>query len=478
MLRNAVLLLLFVSVLSSSKAQKLVSADSVDYYSQSQIVNMGIPSNNVNNAVTVYRVEYLTAELDSSIDTASGALLIPDVSDCSMGYPLVSYQHGTVLQDRNVPSQDGSLRIGLGYASDAYVTCMPDYLGLGSNEGLHPYHHSRTEATSSLDLMRASREFLRNAGVLALNGEVFLSGYSQGGHSTMALHRYIETHSLLDSFDVKVSTPMSGAYDVSGTQSELPSDSLYGTPGYYPYIIESYQNAYGNIYDSIEEVYEAPYDSLVPIYLAGDSTLQDFNDTLPNNIYYFLEDSLLSSFYADSTRPYSHRLRIALHKNDLYRWGPERRTRIFYCGSDQQVFPKNSKVAEDSMLAYGADDLYAENINDLLGHGGCILPAGQASKKAFDSLRTKCGTTSIDANKRSVGQLQVREMTGERKKILTPFHPSRYQVFSIQGRLLKEGKAMRSPFEVDIEGLSKGVHLIRVLKKSGEISREKRFVVR
>ncbi len=464
-----------LSLSLSLKAQPLVSADSVDHYTESEMSNMGL---NPENSVTVYRITYLTAELDSSIDTASGALLVPDVNDCSGGYPLLSYQHGTVLKDSNVPSQNGSLRIGLFYSSDAYVTCMPDHLGLGSHEGLHPYHHARTEATSALDLMRAVREFFRGSGPLALNGQVFLSGYSQGGHSTMALHQYIETRSLLDSFDVKVSTPLSGAYDLSGVQSELPSDSNYGTPGYYPYIIESYQNAYGNLYDSIEEYYDAPYDSLVPIYLAGDSTLQDFNDALPNNLYHFMEDSVLDAFYADSTRPYSHPLRIALYKNDLYRWGPERRTRVFYCGSDEQVFPGNSKVAEDSMSAYGAQDLYVENVNDLLGHGGCIFPALDASKSAFDSVRVQCVSTSIPPPEETRKELEVRERSGGRKKVLTPFQKPYYQVWSMQGKLLMEGEAKGSGIALDTEEFSKGVYVIRVFSREKGHALQKRFIVR
>ncbi len=339
MLRSILALFILTLVFQPTRAQELISADSIDHYTVSEMGDLGVSAN---NPVTVFRVKYRTLELDSSMDTASGALLLPDMEDCAQGFPLLSYQHGTVVKDSNVPSQDGGLRIGLFYAGDSYVTCMPDFLGLGSNEGLHPYHHSRTEATASLDMMRASRDLLDSTGRLTLNGQVFLSGYSQGGHATMALHRYIESNSLLGSFDIKVSTPMSGAYALSGVQGKFPTDSTYPSPAYYPYITESYKKAYGTLYDSLEEYYKPPYDSLIPIYLSGDSTLGSFNDALPNNLYQFMEDSVLDAYRADSSFPYSHPLREALYQNDLYRWAPQRRTRLFYCGGDEQVYPENA----------------------------------------------------------------------------------------------------------------------------------------
>ncbi len=455
-------LLLFSTI--PGKAQKLVSADSIEHYTVNEMSNMGL---NPENPVTAYRITYLTPRLDSSTDTASGALLIPDLDSCPEGYPLVSYQHGTVMKDENVPSQNGNRQAGLHFASDAYVVSMPDYLGLGSSEGLHPFQHARTEATASLDMMRASKEFVRNSLPFSLDGDVFLTGYSQGGHSTLALHRYIETNSLLDSFDVRISVPMSGPYDLSGVQSELPADSSYASPGYYPYVIASYQKAYGNIYDSLEQIYEAPYDSLIPLYMTGDSTLQSLNNALPSNIYDYMEDSVLDKFYAD-TNNFSHPIRLDLYENDLYRWGPERMTRLMYCGGDEQVFPENAVVAEDSMNAYGATDVKAELLHSTWGHGNCILLTLSNAKNLFDSARSACNANAIRSPSRSDKELLVRREGRDRWELQAPYRPLRYRLYSIQGKPVMRGSSDRKRFRVHTGHLPRGLYVIELLGKGEE----------
>ena len=40
---------------------------------------------------------------------------------------------------------------------------MPDYLGMGESPGLHPYVHGESEATATLDMIRAAREFISDS---------------------------------------------------------------------------------------------------------------------------------------------------------------------------------------------------------------------------------------------------------------------------------------------------------------------------
>ena len=98
---------------------------------------------------------------------------------------------------------------------------------------------------------------------------LFLFGYSQGGHATAATAKYIE-ELYPDEFNVTAAMPMSGAYDLSGSQADFVDNGQpYATPGYLPYIVMGYQSVYHDLYDSIQEVFIAPYDSLMPYYLIG-----------------------------------------------------------------------------------------------------------------------------------------------------------------------------------------------------------------
>lgn len=456
--KSFIIPLSFLLLIPLSSSAQLISTDFIQHYSETQLDLMGL---NADNGVDAYRLTYGTPTPWNATDTASGALLLPTTDSCPNGHPFVSYQHGTVVKKDQVPSEDGSRQGGLAFSGRGYVVSMPDYLGLGKSDSLHPYHHAKSQALSSLNMIRASREHLDGEPEYPLSGELFLSGYSQGGHASMALHRYIETNNMLDSFDVKASAPLSGAYDLSGVQSQLPPDSTYGTPAYYPYIIASYQMVYGNLYDSIEEYYVAPYDTIIPQCLDGDTTLMEFNNALPNNLYSFFEDSILDSFYAD-TANFSHPLRLALADNDLYDWAPERKVRLYYCGGDEQVVPENSVVARDSMNTNGASDVEAQELSSNLGHSGCAPLAIQEALTLFEEERTECSTSSIPHREGKEAKLEIRRIGEDRHSVRIPSPNRPYELYSMEGKRMKSGVCKGDRFVLNTGPLPKGVYILRV----------------
>ena len=128
-----------------------------------------------------------------------------------------------------LPLEGGELFLGIVFAPGGYVVCMPDYLGLGLGEGLHPYCHAKSEATATVDMLRATRQVCDEQDI-HLNDQTFLFGYSQGGHATMAAARELELYHT-DEFTLTASAPMSGPYDISGAQTELVvSDEPYSAP--------------------------------------------------------------------------------------------------------------------------------------------------------------------------------------------------------------------------------------------------------
>ena len=99
----------------------------------------------INYDVEGYKVLYYTPNEDGDLVLASGAVFLPVNTNCDA--PILSWQHGTVVSDMGVPSQniDDSNVIGIVSASHGYVVVMSDYLGLGEGEGIHNYCHSDTE---------------------------------------------------------------------------------------------------------------------------------------------------------------------------------------------------------------------------------------------------------------------------------------------------------------------------------------------
>jgi hypothetical protein len=168
------------------------------------------------NGVKIYKVIYKTLDARGGNTICSGAIVIPDIVGKS--FPFFAYQHGTTTHRFDVPSYGSAeLNVGIIAGATGYVACLTDYVGLGDSPGFHPYIHAKSEATSVVDILRATRHYCRQNNI-NLNGQIFLAGYSQGGHSTMAAHRELEQKHA-NEFTVTASAPLSGPYDVSGVQA-------------------------------------------------------------------------------------------------------------------------------------------------------------------------------------------------------------------------------------------------------------------
>ena len=370
-MKKTLLFLFTLFILKTASAQTLVSATFYGSYTKSDIVSqLPFAFSGLDFGVDAYVITYMTTDPFGNPILASGALHVP--AGCT-NFPLVSYQHGTVLHKSAVasvnPEDVGMLAAGFGFA----VT-SPDFLGLGSSPGPHPYLHAETEATSAIDLMRVARDFMIDSLSYTLNDELFLVGYSQGGHATMALHKYIEDNNLLGEFNIKGSAPLAGPFDLAGVQFDQVADSTYAAPAYIPYMINSYQHVYGNIYNTPSDFYKSPYDVAIPPMLNGNFTLSQLTAILPNNVYQMLQDSVIQNVIADSLTN-QHPTRVAMIANSNYDWLPTRPIRMAYCDGDEQVNYQNSLVALNTMTANGATQVEAIHTLPGADHSGCALPS-------------------------------------------------------------------------------------------------------
>ena len=333
--------------------------------------------------VDVYSVIYETIDAKGQKTQASGMFAMPKNTGKTL--PLASYQHGTVLQKNDVPSRaKGSYEVGLLWAMDGYVVSMPDFLGLGDSPGLRPYIHAASEATAVVDMLRASRTLAQGFNV-QLNGQVFLFGYSQGGHVTAAAHREIEAKHASE-FSLTAVADLATPFDVSGVQYEaLVKKATYPAPGFFPYILFAYNSVY-NWYPNAETVLNTPYNSTLPKYFTpempfslGQMDIDLPASKIPTDI---LKPDILQAILADANHP----IRKSLKENDLYEWIPKAPLLICHCDGDQHVPQANSLKAEQSFKSKGATVTF---VNPLAGgtHFTCALPSFAATKKWFDTLK-------------------------------------------------------------------------------------------
>ena len=172
-------------------------------------------------AVTSYRLEYLTTDADGRQVRASGLVSVP-VKAAGAKSPVLSYQHGTLFKDAEAPSNNAvASEVAVVLASLGYIVLAPDYVGFGASRGTpHPYLLSAPSAAATIDFLTAARTWRSQANVVD-NGQLFMTGYSEGGYVTMAAHRALQAGNSPHLQQLRMVVPGAGPYNVQATLDGL-----------------------------------------------------------------------------------------------------------------------------------------------------------------------------------------------------------------------------------------------------------------
>lgn len=449
------------------QVQLFISSESKGKLTVSEIESLlgGVIS--VDYGVQLYKLRYTTTDVRGLPDTASGLLVIPDLPGAI--FPPLVFQRGTIDNRLDVPSnlmdawEASAIAGGLGY-----VVIAPDLLGVGDSRGFHPYLHAASEASAAIDMIFAAQDFALQNNV-QLNDQLFIAGYSQGGHSAMALHREIETN-WSDIFTVTATAHMSGPYSLSGIMRDLIlSDEPYPFPGFVAYQMLSYNYVY-EWYDSLTQVFKPQF--VAPMeqffneeigFFAMDTLLlfqlrNDFGQDLPKLMF---QDSILNALATDSLFP----LNIALRENDTYNWAPRAPTRLLYCSGDDRVKYTNSTLADSVMQLNGALDVGSFDISSTLDHRECIEPAAALAILFFESFKVLVNTPLV-----SKEILNIKAYPNPTNGLLTLENlPEQaiVQIIDVNGRIHLSRQVNKFAQIFDLEYLSKGIYVVKIISDQG-----------
>ena len=288
--------------------------------------------------VRVVALNYTTVGVrDGESTNASGVMLVPGGTACTAPAPLVAYAKGAdVRKPRTLANpQDGeTFLLAAMYAAQGYAVVATDYLGFAKSAyAYHPYLHADSEATVVLDSIRAARSAAASVGA-NLSGKVMFTGYSQGGHASMAAHRAAERDHAGE-FNVVAGAHLAGPYNLSG-QLRVP-DAIAGVQFFVPYLVTSWQKVYGNVYTDVRTAFKLPYsgyiETLLPSPTLNTTTLVSSGSlpggpgVTPNQARDLVfQPEFLAAAQAGGTSP----LFLAAKKNDLLGWSPK--ARVLLCG--------------------------------------------------------------------------------------------------------------------------------------------------
>ena len=350
--------------ISFSERGDLLSFEYVDYLSVAEIESyLSDEFNDFDLAAEysafMYSIEYETIDSFGNSVIASGMLAFPD--NINKAYPLVSFQHGTQIRRGSAPSMNGFNALSRAMVTAGYIYMEPDYLGLGVSEMLHPYHLKDVTASTVIDMLRAAKQFCNETELSQYNDQLFLAGYSEGGYATMAAVKEIEEN-LSDEFDITMSFPMAGAYDLSGVMVDLMlSEEFYEDPFYLPFFVLSYIERYS--LGVLDDFFLPEYASILPELFSGEYSGGYINSFLPDIPIHIMKPEVISEFSNNTNYPF----RLTLEQNDLYDWAPQNIMYLFHGVIDERVPYQNSVVAYNSFIDNGSTNVYFESLPEFYG---------------------------------------------------------------------------------------------------------------
>ena len=345
-------------------------------------------------SVSLSTIEYNTVGGKGEATNATAAVMVPGGgAGCTGARPVLLYAHGTAI-DKRFDSTDlehnPEPRTAMAFfAAQGYLVVAPNYTGYHRSKlPYHPYLNAEAQSRDVIDALRAARSSMPNISTTTSFGkQLFVAGYSQGGHVAMATARALQNDYSTE-FKLAGSVPMSGPYALGdAAKASFNGEQVYGASIFLPMLVDSYQNAYGNLYVKPSDIYAAPFDTFavgllptldpasamakLPAGADGNyRTLFDAGDGQPY---------LFNASFAAAARTDASPLTQAMQRNSLLGWKPTAPMALCNGALDPTVQGFNSVKAVQSFAQQGVTVPHWD-----LEDANSVPPA---IKQAFDALK-------------------------------------------------------------------------------------------
>ncbi len=345
--------------------------------------------NSFNIGLKGFKITYYTKNEKNALVKATGLLMYPNV-----GFKLstVVSDHGTTDSRHNVPSNfKGALTAGfvveLSYVLNGYILMAPDYVGMGTGEGTHPYVDYATEAGATIDFITAANKALAQLNVKRYD-EYFLAGYSQGAHAAMSTLKRLSI-SNPNNIQFKYAYMGDGPYDFSGVtlQKGVLEKDIYPFTAFLANVLHSCNTTGYQTYNTgISEVISAEYLDRYNYHVVQDNGGLLWGPVIWRKLF-------TTSFVNDVTNNPNNKLRLCMKPKDVYDWYNKTPMTLGHSTVDLAIPPENtSKTIDVQRGYYPWWDLNKYKLDSFywgpIGHVGGIVPFTLASNAKFNTLRS------------------------------------------------------------------------------------------
>lgn len=356
--------MIFIAALTSCKKDNVVTVDNQGLVSASPIKTLtkaelqALAAQHGDDASAAlmqydadfYKVTYKTTYNGATVN-ASGLLVVP--KNMPAAPALLSAQHGTVFTEAEAPSNFPDSFTGFEmFASEGYVTLIPDYIGFGASKGIvHPYYDLKSSGVAVADMIKAVKYFLKTQHV-AISDKLFLLGYSEGGYITLAAQKEIESN---PGYNLKLTAVAAGAggYDISSMLATLSAATTYNDPALLALFIRSYNTTY-KWNRPLTDFFQQPYASKIPQLLDGAQTGTQIDQALTNTPSQLFNPV----FYKSINDPSAEAVfKAKVAENSFPGWYPAAATRLYHGTADADVPFITSQATYNKFMAAGAANL-------------------------------------------------------------------------------------------------------------------------
>jgi fermentation-respiration switch protein FrsA (DUF1100 family) len=313
-------------------------------------------------AVKNYRLTYLTLDGDGKLSQASGMVSVPQ-KPAGFRSPIISFQHGTTFYDRETPSNDFGAALPPNIlASLGYIVVTADYLGYGVSLGKkHPYLQANPSAVVVADFLTASRQWLAEQHINT-NGQLFLTGYSEGGYVTLATQKVLQATGT----PITATVAGAGSYDLRRTLDILCSSGN---------VSNAIASSLGLKSQDTEISYAAKYPGILDEAIVN----LVMGILIPKDADITFDKKFLMDYMADDY--------ATMSENSVYDWQATSPIRLTHGRDDETVPFENSTLALAAMRARGTQDIeLVECMAVPSTHENCIKPYVQTMTEFFSSF--------------------------------------------------------------------------------------------
>ena len=362
--------------------------------------------------VKSYKINYKTKDAHGKEIIASGLITVPAISKEFMAtykkqtgkafsLSIVSDQHGTIFTKAEAPTAQALAThmpnaLATAFSGVAgFMTVQPDYPGYADSNVSHPFILEKPLANSTVDMIKAAIAFANKAGY-PINGQVFLSGYSEGGYVTMAAAKEIQEHH--PEIHLMAVAPMAGPYDLEKIGLGVFSEPIMAFPPYLAFVIKAYSDTYEDV--NLSNIIVDQYVPVVNTIFDGEHNATVAYVSLPNmlsgNPADQAPDKLFNAtFMSDYQNDPNEPLRKHFVENSPINWKPAVPMKLLHCTNDEIIPYTMSDLAYQSFTKQGAttvelvpiEGVTADPTKQETVHSNCAPVAYSQVIPWFDKIR-------------------------------------------------------------------------------------------